>query len=129
MGFNEDEEVEHITLPAGDYFIGDPCYVIPDDIWSEIHGSTYGEVMTDGIRWVINSTHSGDGVYKGSNGYSYSVDAGTLGMVPASLCDSTDSRLGTFHKFDTEITYCVYRSENATIFSILSDSFKLEIKT
>jgi hypothetical protein len=133
----EYEDVANITLPQGEYFIGDPCYVIPDDIWDEWCTTLKmkdGEVMTNGIKWVINSTHWGDGLYEGSDGYAYGVDAGTLGMVPAALFDpwkkeSAGMTLGTFHTFDTEITYRVSRGKNVTIFTISSGSFNLEIRT
>lgn len=131
------EDIEHITLPAGEYYIGDPCYIVSDDVWDQwctTHEMAYGCVITDGAKWVINSTHCGDGAFTGSDGRTYCVDAGTLGMVPASLFDPTKmksaAKLGAFHTLDTEVTYRVSRGKKATIFSISdADCFILKVRT
>jgi hypothetical protein len=131
------EEVEHITLPAGEYYIGDPYYIVSDDVWDQwctTHEMKNGCVITDGAKWVIDSTHCGDGAFTGSDGHVYCVDAGSLGMVPAYLFDPTKmksaNKLGTFYTFDTEISYGVSCSNKSTIFTISdSDSFILRIKT
>lgn len=82
-------------LPAGKYYIGDPCYVIPDGEWDEFVGAMYEgrrmhpltEFEFKGNRVWCHSTASGDGDYDGSDGNSYPVDSGTLGAIPVALID------------------------------------------
>lgn len=67
-----------------DYYLGDPCYVIPDDEW----GDFCNIIRDDGEDFeykgetcrVIGT--GGDGDFGG-----LSVDAGIIGVIPVSLCD------------------------------------------
>ena len=92
------------TLPAGRYYVGDPCYLFGEgrlftnDDWSELCDATDSfESSSDGIfTWrgideclfFASSTQYGDGKYTGidlsKNGrdFSYSVDAGLIGCWP-----------------------------------------------
>ena len=73
------------TFPAGKYYIGDPCFVLDDE--------HFDFTVCDGDGFVTNGTHVlgyfstayGDGCYRGTNGQSYGVDAGIIGIVPAEL--------------------------------------------
>lgn len=76
-------------LPAGDYLIGDLCYIVPDEYWSDLCDQWFAK-DSDGITAVYKdatvyafSTAYGDGVYTGSNGFKFSVDAGLIGIMPA----------------------------------------------
>lgn len=75
------------TLPAGTYFIGDPCYAIADDRWSDFCDAVETNDVTefDGYKMFASSTAYGDGLYLGSDGADYPVDAGLLGCVPLAL--------------------------------------------
>ena len=131
-------KITRTTLPAGEYWIGDPCYVIePHSVWLELVDEFYGDrreidhdevriVEYKGQRMVWSPTDYGDGVYYGSNGYSYGVDAGLLGVVPTELiCEgSTEagyrekgSSTGTLHTF--EYDFEVVRTENHVQFGDL----------
>ena len=77
-------------LPAGDYFVGDPAYAFDGDAWTEALDSSegfdelnYGAKIMQGPAFTASGTAYGDGTYTGSDGKSYSVDAGLLGVVPA----------------------------------------------
>jgi len=58
-----------MTMPAGKYYVGDLCYVMDSDEWSQvcsliIQGEKLldGEFeLPDGRRFAIYSTHWGDG--------------------------------------------------------------------
>ena len=73
-------------VPAGVYVIGDPCYAIRDEDWlpllesCDYFNESVGEI--NGTRVVAFPTAYGDGVYKGTDGYDYGVDAGLIGLVP-----------------------------------------------
>lgn len=84
---------ETITLPAGRYFIGDPCYTAgkDDKAWQdwcntgdfgsdEVFAATYNGLPVVGLH-----TAHGDGVYYDREGREYGVDAGLIGAVPEEL--------------------------------------------
>lgn len=111
------------TLPAGAYFIGDPCYAIPNDRWMEwLEAAKYdqpkGRWMLDAklgsYRAVGMSTAYGDGVYLGSDNHEYGVDAGMIGAVPLTIStEKQSSHLGTVVYFDRDFT--ISRTEEGTI--------------
>ena len=80
------------------YYLGDPCYVIPDEEWGDfcsIMRDDGEEFEYKGETCVVIGT-GGDGDFGG-----LSVDAGIIGCIPVSLCDPislksivpTDARL------------------------------------
>jgi hypothetical protein len=77
----------HVIVPAGEYFLGDPSYAVPDDQWHPLLWS-WADLsrplghMLDGTYIVAFPTAYGDGVYKDDHGHSYPVDAGLIGLVP-----------------------------------------------
>lgn len=85
-------EVTAVRLPAGKYYVGDPCYSIPDARWMEwLEAADYMDnprlliADLDGHTCVGVGTAYGDGEYAGSDGNSYGVDAGLLGVVPEAI--------------------------------------------
>jgi hypothetical protein len=102
----------HVTMPAGAYYLGDPCYVFDNnergtDEWTrllensdyfdagESEGSPVGYVdvpadpsdpansATVSLPVLAFGTAYGDGGYEDRDGNHYSVDAGMIGLVPA----------------------------------------------
>lgn len=80
-----------VTLPAGAYIVGDPCYHVPDDQWDRVleesnffEGQCWATFRThdgrDGIV-VAFSTAYGDGMYTDGAGREYGVDAGLIGLI------------------------------------------------
>jgi hypothetical protein len=136
----EDVEEDGITFPAGEYYIGDPCYIVPDEMWEQWcykYKMKEGGIVTNQIKWAIHHTHCGDGEYKGSDGFVYHVDSGCLGMVPSHLFDpnriQSAGKLGTFHKFETEMKFHVFKHDKETHFVIWNNGddelFELDIYT
>ena len=82
-----------ITLPAGRYIIGDPCYSVPDDQWDDLldktecfespEGSFKSEETGEEVRVVAFGTAYGDGVYTDQGGQRFAVDAGVIGIMSA----------------------------------------------
>lgn len=85
---------------AGNYYVGDPCYVI--EKWDELIKSTgcFGlEEDKDTTNWhngcfsyngkkcFAEGTAYGDGTYFDNKGREYGVDAGLIGIVPVSAID------------------------------------------
>lgn len=67
----------------GKYFIGDICYALPDKIYDEIWGDKYKyeDGFYEEYGFATHRTMFGDGSYLGSDGFSYCVDAGNLGIT------------------------------------------------
>ena len=82
-----------VEVPAGHYILGDPCYAVPDKDWdSLLQSCNYFEnpigYVKDGIQEfpvLAFSTRWGDGCYKGTDGNTYPVDAGLIGLVPVEI--------------------------------------------
>lgn len=73
------------------FYVGDVCYVLGDalyhGVWGKQHGYEDGSVQdpeTNRVFAVAGTAH-GDGQYAGSDGTSFSVDAGVIGLVPLEL--------------------------------------------
>jgi len=117
-------DAQTAELPAGTYFIGDPCYTAGSDYkaWDDwcavalddgrLAGANYGDYPVVGM-----STAYGDGTYDGAYG-TYPVDAGMIGAVPKELLDkmgvepsSSDGRWFTFD----EPFQVSWSDENGTI--------------
>lgn len=120
-------------LPAGKYYVGDPCYCFKDN-WmrllnasnyfdfrkktphEELHGRAGHAIIFDGHPVAAFDTQYGDGSYKGSDGFCYGVDAGLIGVVGEALIErpmKEVQRLGTMVTFDRDFT--VSRDEEGTI--------------
>lgn len=86
-----------ITVPAGTYWLGDPCYSVPDDLWLTLLNSCeffdlpVGTV--NGHKVYASPTAYGDGEYVGTDGSSYPVDSGLIGLVPEALVTEEPSGL------------------------------------
>lgn len=111
MALNEDySDGDKITVSEddfedGDYvgaaksnkgiYVGDPCYVLGDDIYYDIWDKKYdfrdGVITINGqFCFVVHRTAYGDGEYYGydyPNQYAYPVDSGCLAVIPVELID------------------------------------------
>lgn len=84
-----------ITLPAGKYYLGDPCYSVPKEKWMEwLEAADYkneSHVLVaelEGRKVIGFCTAYGDGVYQDQFGRLYGVDAGLIGLVPVEVADN-----------------------------------------
>ncbi len=102
------------TLPPGKYWIGDICYCLDDKVYDTIFGGFGydGGFYThkDGGFFMVDGTAWGDGAYAGSDGFTYGVDAGIIGIVSHQLVDENNDSLcgGKFHTF-TEPVKCTFK--------------------
>lgn len=78
-------------MPAGDYYIGDLCYVMHDE-WDEVLELFFDDrndndcnegvfTLKDGRKFVSFNTRYGDGTYRDQYGNFYHVDAGLIGCI------------------------------------------------
>ena len=102
-----------VIVPAGAYFLGDPCYAVPGHLWDDLLNTCecfeapVGNVK--GFAVLGFGTAWGDGTYSDQDGNQYPVDAGLIGLVPDGLIERdkraellTLGRMVTF----TEPTSC-----------------------
>jgi hypothetical protein len=96
------------TVPAGTYYIGDLCYALGDDVYERIFGGIGG--YDDGLYvnnknpnefFMTAGTSFGDGLYAGSDGNDYAVDAGIIGITP--MFSEKDCMGGHIHTFNTPV--------------------------
>jgi hypothetical protein len=108
-------------FPAGEYYIGDPCYAVANSKWKHLIKSTgcFGLENTcknpaknwwDGVfyyrkmKCFANGTRHGDGTYFDNFDRRYGVDAGLIGIIPASVCDGDYLEGGNIVKFENYFT-------------------------
>jgi hypothetical protein len=80
----------NVTVPAGRYFLGDPCYAVPDESWDALLGTCGGfldaPVGMTGLHQVLGFlTRWGDGRYRDHEGHAYLVDSGVIGLTPEAV--------------------------------------------
>lgn len=117
-------------LPAGEYYIGDPCYVIADlnddgvNEWYrflEASGMHTDTNISDGTEFEykghmvwMNHTAYGDGEYFDQDKNRYDVDAGLIGVVPVEvtnkeqLVDTIRGEYGQIKTFNENFTVECY---------------------
>lgn len=102
------QESLKFTAPPGEYYIGDLCYVLSDEVYNTIFGGLggynsglYKEKATDNF-FLVDNTAYGDGLYHGNDGKEFGVDAGIIGICPKSLCKQ-DGDGGHFYTFKDEV--------------------------
>ena len=106
------------VLPAGKYYIGDPCYVIEGEKWDKFlipyWGLNQGGVFDfDSIPVCAFATQWGDGCFPASDGSILGVDAGIIGAIPLELCKSGDPTRGTEVEFDS--SFSCHREPNGKL--------------
>ena len=122
-----------ITLPAGEYYVGDPCYSVSHDAeGSEARDAilTSSNIFDDRIKgsWngfdvIASRTAYGDGVYTDQNDeYEFGVDAGLIGVIPVALVEHFAGRNSAqaLHKvtFDRDFVFESVQRDNDGIITI-----------
>lgn len=123
------------VVPAGKYYLCDPCYIVSDaDTWVKFLESCYAEdsegfsghyeSLLDGTKVLAFAT-PGDGSYYDQHGDSFSVDSGLLGLIPCSYSPEYGDieRLGKQVEF-VEETLCFTRDGILTFGNHIIDTEK-----
>ena len=108
-------------MPAGQYYVGDLCYVMNPQ-WDEfcditISGSSVkdGEFqLKNGVRFASLCTMYGDGCYEDEEGNSYAVDAGLIGCIRVVDINDSEANLKLGNIIDFKQDFDVY-SSNGTL--------------
>lgn len=81
---------QKVTVPAGTYYIGDPCYCFDEEWHSLLDKNEVFDIpmvtWKDGIVLGFR-TQYGDGVYYDQYRRCYPVDAGLIGLVSLSAAE------------------------------------------
>ena len=89
------EAVEGTIESEQGFYIGDICYAMSDKNyhgeWGKKHDYEDGVYEIDGHNFAVGGTAYGDGEYADTDGYSYGVDAGVIGIMPMELCEKNDT--------------------------------------
>ena len=122
-------------IQPGKYYLGDPSFVLSEEIYSRIWGHIYnyenGKFSIYGKDFAVHSTHNGDGIYYDNKKRTYGVDAGVIGLVSLDLIDDNEEALKKCDTFGTllECTEPFYFIYDAGIFYIRCDEEVIEINT
>lgn len=85
---------ESVLVKPGKYYLGDPCYTVPNNLWHQLlDAANFFEPKVEapeesfqgtikGYTVYAFGTAYGDGAYTGTDGFTYPVDAGLIGLVP-----------------------------------------------
>jgi len=82
--------ITKIMVPPGKYYVGDPCYVFVKSDWQKILSSNKPNDLIINVEEgekIIMFGVGGDGYFVDTSGKKYSVDSGSLGLVPIDLID------------------------------------------
>lgn len=100
--------ITEANFPAGDYYIGDLCYVLSDELYHGVWGDNFGYdpgYITNGtISFAMESTAYGDGEYEDDEGNKYPVDAGIIGIAPVSILKDRQAP-GRYITFTEPVTF------------------------
>lgn len=113
-----------MTMPAGEYYIGDLCYVMHEEWdevcdhicdWTNSGKETDGEfTLKDGRRFAVYGTFYGDGCYDDQYSNLYDVDSGTIGCIltsDISPADKVNITSGNVHMFEKEFQTSSYEGK------------------
>lgn len=116
------------TFPPGKYFIGDLCYALSDELYENVFGGfdyergLYKQTNSNHFFFVAD-TYFGDGLYRGSDGKEFGVDAGVISILPEATMTKNDG--GHIYNFKDPVKCTFYNGK----FSFQSGSQRLVIET
>ena len=77
---------ETVNLPAGTYFIGDPCHVLSSsNIKWPSRDQSNGPWQIQDMPAALFEAYGGDGVRRDCEEYRYEVESGHIAVIPAAL--------------------------------------------
>lgn len=125
-------ETNFMCFPAGEYYIGDPCYALPIDIYDNVFGGKgfgmgyYSHRQDSDKCFLVGQTYAGDGCYRGTDKNKYIVDSGTIAIMPYSLAkDNLSVKIGTKHTFKEP----VHAKMDDGMFTFTSGTKRIKVDT
>jgi hypothetical protein len=79
ISYSPEDVSDVVDFPPGKYFIGDPCYAIPDEQWQEYLEGIEGEAIDlEGVGRSVFYSHQYE---TDDEGLSYPTDSGLIGVT------------------------------------------------
>lgn len=103
-----------MIFPPGEYYIGDPCYVLKgDDAWDQYIEQKYADgndapkqlIEFEGHMVFADYTQFGDGTFYDDRGCKYDVDSGTIGCVPTALLMTDERKAAVMEMPDSIVVF------------------------
>ena len=115
------------TFPPGRYFIGDLCYALEDSIYESIFGGFeyeqgFYKQKNSNHFFLVANTYFGDGLYTGSDGKEFGVDAGVISILP--VCTMMKNDGGHIYDFKEPVECTFFNGKFSFISGIQSFSIK-----
>ena len=101
------------------FYIVDLCYALNEKVYDEVWGGNnyeegqYADSETK-AEFAMVGTAYGDGEYESSDGVSFSVDAGIIGIADLAICDG-DTSLGKVVPDYSGIVFIEYNDGTITV--------------
>ncbi len=114
------------TFPPGTYYIGDLCYPMGKtdtyDMWVRKYAAEDGLYLKNATTGFLVFSFGSDGDYPGSDGHTYVIDSGSLGIASVDLFDMETFKKnygpdlpGTIHTFTEPVHVKLDYNENVVI--------------
>ena len=120
-------------------YIGDICYALEDDVyyteWGTKHNFQDGLITTENsLQFAVSGTAYGDGLYEGTDGTEFPVDAGVIGVVDLRLAKRyTHAQLNSLGLIVPNATKVEFSAEDGyfeiTVFKNDKEILSFEIDT
>ena len=123
-----------LILPAGEYYIGDPCYLFGKS-WDDILEVT--NVFENDVdeyknhKFFVGNTAYGDGEYYDRNGHPYPVDSGLIGVFPIKVIEIDNHiKLEEILEYGNLVTFKPTDDGSALVTDMIGlTNNKIELKT
>lgn len=115
---------ETLTIEAGQYWIGDPCYVLSEEMYDEMINSVNDDQFdyqyeVNGHTITVLHTEYGDGEFPASSSrakfHRVAVDSDQIAAVPMALINPNNENL-QFGFVDTLLAGTAYRDDQGELF-------------
>lgn len=123
------------TLIRGTYYLGDPSYVLDDDIYYDVLGDKHNfesgkyDLKNDDNYIVLHNTHNGDGIFLDTKNRKYKVESGIISLVPQKIINEEKLEIakknGKIFNFPNKVKFFY----DAGIFYVKSGNFIIKINT
>jgi hypothetical protein len=86
--YNPDDVSDVVCFPPGKYFVGDPCYAVPRDLWQDFLNGSEGEAIDiEGVGRSVFYSHQYE---TDDEGICYPADSGLIGITCVDHLDDNE---------------------------------------
>jgi hypothetical protein len=124
-------EGDYRTFPAGEYYIGDACYVLDRELYLFVINYIDYFITNGNYTIGLFSTSCGNGFYKDTKSRPYCVDGGNISIIPIQLVNDRKKgeELGIIIKFENEFEFGCKKNKTIWIKDAVNPTNSFEIPT